>query len=136
MHPHIVHHTMTQYSLNKGLRKFRKELEQLHMKDTFTPVKEGDLTPQQKKESLESLMFLKENRDGSIKGRACADEIKQREGSKKSDATSPTVALKSVLITSTIDAFENGEVAVVDVPGAYLTADMYKEVFMCLRGGG
>jgi hypothetical protein len=79
-------------------------------------------------------MFLKEKRDGSIKGRACADGRKQREGSTKSDATSPTVALESVLITATIDAHEGREVAIVDVPGAYLTADMDEEVFMCLRG--
>jgi hypothetical protein len=79
-------------------------------------------------------MFLKEKRDGSIKGRACADGRKQREGSNKSDATSPTVALESVLTTATVDAFERSEVAIVDVPGAYLTADMDEEVFMCLRG--
>jgi hypothetical protein len=79
-------------------------------------------------------VFLKEKRDGSIKGRACANGRKQREGSTKSDATSPTVALESVLITATIDAFEKREVAIVDVPGAYLMADMDEEVFMCLRG--
>jgi hypothetical protein len=104
------------------------------MKETFAPVNEGDLTAKQKKSALESLMFLNEKRDGSIKGRSCADGRKQREGSTKSYATSPTVVLKSVLITATIDAFEKREVAIVDVPGAYLTADMDEEVFMCLRG--
>jgi hypothetical protein len=92
------------------------------------------LSPVQNKGALESLMFLKEKRDGSIKGRACADRRKQREGSTKSDPTSPTVALGSVLITATIDAFEKREVSIVDVPGAYLTADMDEEVCMCLRG--
>jgi predicted transcriptional regulator len=60
-----------------------KELEHLHLKDTFAPVHEGDLTTSQKKSDLESLVFLKEKRDVSIKGRACADVIKQREGSTK-----------------------------------------------------
>jgi hypothetical protein len=83
---------------------------------------------------LESIVFLKAKIHGSIKGRACADSRKQREGSTKSDATSPTLALESVLITATIDAFEKREVAIMDVPGAYLTADMDEEVFMCLRG--
>jgi hypothetical protein len=104
------------------------------MKETFAPVNEGDLTAKRKKIALESLMFLKEKRDGSIKGRACADGKKQGEGSTKSDATSPTMALESVLITETIDAFEKREVAMVDVPGAYLITDMDEEVFMCLRG--
>jgi hypothetical protein len=88
-HANIVHHAMTQYSLNKGLRKFQKEgekaveteLEQLHMKDTFPPVNKGDLATKQKKSALESFMFLKEKRDGSIKGRACVDGRNQREGS-------------------------------------------------------
>jgi predicted transcriptional regulator len=66
---------------------------QLHMKDTFEPQDVKTLTGDQKKSVLESLMFLKEKRDGTIKGRTCADGRKQREGSTKSDATSPTLAL-------------------------------------------
>jgi hypothetical protein len=97
-------------------------------------VNKRGLTAKQKKSALEYPMFLQEKRDGSIKGRACADVRKQREGSTKTDATSPTVALKSVLITATIDAFDKREVSIIDVPGAYLTADMDEEVFMCLRG--
>jgi hypothetical protein len=142
LHANIVHHAMTQYSLNRGLRKFKvkgekdveKELEQLHLKETFAPVEVKDLTPTQKKAALESLMFLKEKRDGSIKVRVCADGRKKREGSTKSDATSRTVTLESVLITATIDAHEGREVAIIDVPAAYLTADMDDEVFMRLRG--
>jgi hypothetical protein len=44
------------------------------------------------------------------------------------------VYLEAVLITSTIDAFEGRDVAIVDVPGAFLTADMDKDVYICLRG--
>jgi hypothetical protein len=79
-------------------------------------------------------MFLKEKRDGSIKGRVCADGRKQREGATKDDAMSPTVSLEAVLITPTIDAFEGRDVAIVDVPGAFLTVDMNGVVFMCPRG--
>jgi hypothetical protein len=84
-HAFIVHHTMTQYSLKRVLKKFKdkgeeaasKELEQLHLKQTFTPQDAKDLTTGQKKSALESLTFLKENRDGAIKGRACADGRKK-----------------------------------------------------------
>jgi hypothetical protein len=70
LHANIVHHAMNQYSLNRGLRKFRekgekaveKELGQLHMKETFSPVQVKYLSPVQKKGALESLMFLKEKR--------------------------------------------------------------------------
>jgi hypothetical protein len=44
------------------------------------------------------------------------------------------VSLEYVLITSTIEAYEGREVAVVDIPGAYLSADMDEEVIMLLRG--
>jgi hypothetical protein len=50
------------------------------------------------------------------------------------NVTSPTVSLEYVLITSTIGAFEGREVEVVDVPGAFLSADMDEEVSMLLRG--
>jgi hypothetical protein len=48
---------MPQYSLKKGLRKFKvegeqaveKELEQLDLKETFAPVEMRDLTPTHKK---------------------------------------------------------------------------------------
>jgi hypothetical protein len=55
-HATVMHHVMTQYSLNKGLRKFQKvgeaavskELKQLHMRDTFTPQDSGTLSEAQK----------------------------------------------------------------------------------------
>jgi hypothetical protein len=137
-----MHHAMTQYSLKKGLKKFKevgeeavsKELLQLHMRDTFKPQDSEELSTNQKKGALESLMFLKEKRDGTIKGRKCADGRKQRETAEPGAATPPTVSLESVLITSTIEAYEGREVAVVDIPGAYLIADMDEEVIMLLRG--
>jgi hypothetical protein len=79
-------------------------------------------------------MFLKEKRDGSVKVRACADGRKQRDTYVPGDATYPTVALESVLITETINAFEGRDVAIVDVPGAFLSVDMDEEVIMTIRG--
>jgi hypothetical protein len=109
---------MTQYSLKKGLKKFKKvgekavskELLQLHMRDTFIPQDVSKLSPDQKGGALESLVCLKEKRDETIKGRACAYGHKQREKATPGDATSPTVSLEAVLITSTIDAFKGREV--------------------------
>jgi hypothetical protein len=43
------------------------------------------------------------------------------------------VSLETVLITSTIDAFEGRDVTIVDVPRAFLTADMNEEVLTCTR---
>jgi hypothetical protein len=75
------------YSLKKGLKKFKnvgeeavsKELMQLHMRDMLKPQSVNDLSSDHKKGALESLMFLTEKRDGTIKGRTCADGRNQRE---------------------------------------------------------
>ena len=83
----ITEHIFTQYSLKVGEQKFgkegtnaaQKEMEQLHYRDTFKPVLPADLDSRAKRKALESLIFLKEKRDGTIKGRACADGRKQRE---------------------------------------------------------
>jgi hypothetical protein len=61
-----MHHAMTQYSLKKGLKNFKevgeeavfKELLQLHMRDTFKPQNAEELSTDQNKGALESLMFL------------------------------------------------------------------------------
>ena len=61
------------------------------MKITFQPLTAGDLSNEEKDAVLESLMFLKEKRNGSSKGQSYADSRKQRPGLSKEDATSPTV---------------------------------------------
>jgi len=75
--------------------------------------KSVDLTRDQKREALEYQMFLKRKRSGKVTGRGCADGRKQRAYIPREDATSPTVATMSVLLTAVIDALEGREVAVV-----------------------
>ena len=79
-------------------------------------------------------MILKEKRDGAGKGRSCTDSQKQQEGSQKKDATSPTLALESVLIISEVDMHERRDVSVVKIPWVFLTTDMDKDVIMVLQG--
>ena len=79
-------------------------------------------------------MFLKEKRDGTIKGRTCAVGSKQRAYIKKEDATSPTVSTEAVLITGVIDAYEERDVATADVPSAFLTTDSDEDEIMVLEG--
>ena len=45
---------------------------------------------------------------------------KQHGAIDKEDATSPTAALESVLLTSTIDAAEERDVAVIDIPNVFI----------------
>jgi hypothetical protein len=65
-------------------------------------------------------MFLTEKRDGTIKARNVTDGRKQRTWMSKEEAASPTVMLESVLLTAVIDAKENRDVCVVDIPHAFV----------------
>jgi hypothetical protein len=47
------------------------------MREAFTPQNSDNLSDEKKQRGLESIMFLKEKRNGTIKGRACADGRKQ-----------------------------------------------------------
>ena len=79
-------------------------------------------------------MFLKQKRNGTIKGRGCADGRKQRQYTTKEEASSPTVAIESVMLSCVLGALEERDVATVDIPGAFMQADMDDLVHMKLEG--
>ena len=79
-------------------------------------------------------MFLKQKRTGQIKGQGCADGCKQRLHTPEDDASSPTVATESVLLSCVIDAKEQCNVATVDILGAFMQGDQDETVHMCLEG--
>ena len=81
-------------------------------------------------------MNIVEKRDGRVQARACADGSKERRQTryKKEDGASPTVAPDSIMITATIDAHEQRDVATIDIPGGFFNAYNDKETFMLLRG--
>ena len=122
---------------DRGKKAANDEMQQLHDMKTFTPVHAHELTKEQKRRALSSLIFLKEKSCGKIKGRSCADGRPQRETMTKEETTSPTVMNENVFITATIDAHEGRDVATVDVPGAFLHTDVDpndETVHMVLRG--
>jgi hypothetical protein len=59
---------------------------------------------------------------------------KQRAYTNKEEASSPTVAIKSVLLSCVIDAMEGRDVATIDIPRAFMQADMEDVVHMKLEG--
>ena len=139
----VLRHTvLTQYTLKKGLQVFGppgveavyKELQQLHERKVGEPRDGSTLSPAQKKNALGYLMFLKQKRTGQIKGRGCADGRKQRLHTPKDDASSPTVATESVLLSCVIDAKECRDVATVDIPGAFMQGDQDETMHMRLEG--
>ncbi len=119
-----------QYSLNAGLHHFgdraetavTKELHQFNTFEVFKPIAADSLSAEEKKKSLSLLIFLKEKRNGIVKAGSCANRSVQHSHVAKEEAASPTVALESVFVTSTIDARENREVVTINIPGASLHA--------------
>ena len=138
----LRHTVLTQYTLKKGLQVFGppgmeavyKELQQLNEHNVGEPRDASTLSPMQKKNALGYLMFLKQKQTGQIKGWGCADGRKQHLHTPKDDASSPTVATESVLLSCVIDAKERRDVATVDIPGAFMQGDQDETVHMRLEG--
>ena len=98
------------YTLNKGIKKFGiegkraayKEMRQLYDRVVFKPVRVESLTDLERQRAMESLIFLTEKRDKQIKARVCANGSAQREYTPKEEATSPTAATESILLTGVV----------------------------------
>ena len=87
------------YSLKNGIKKFKEkgkeaaiaEIEQLHNREVFLPILPEDITQIKKQKVMNSLIFLTEKKDGTVKARACANGSSQRKFIMKEEAASPTV---------------------------------------------
>ena len=82
-------------------------------------------------------MFLKEKKNGDIKGRTVARVNKQRDFISKEDSSSPTVSTEAVLLSCIIDAEEERDVAVIDIPNAFIQTRVENEkdmVYIRIRG--
>jgi hypothetical protein len=102
-------------------------MKQLHLRNTYKPKHWRELSRVQRQTVLESHMFLKQKHDGKIKGRTVAGGNKQRDYISKEDASSPTVATEAVLLSCIIDAEEGRDVAVVDIPNAFVQTRVENE---------
>ena len=68
---------MTQLNIRQGIKEFSdtgneallKELSQLHERDALLPLRNEDMSQEQKMKALCYLMFLKEKHDRTIKAR-------------------------------------------------------------------
>jgi len=103
-------------------------------KKCATAQKKEDMTYDERKKGLRYLMFLKEKRDGTIKARRCANGRSQCEYTTMADTSWPTVSLKAMMMSCAINEMEGRHVAVTDIPGAFLHADMEEDIHMLLEG--
>ena len=135
------------YSLMKGLKKFGqrgrdaayKKMKQLHDRVVFKPIKIEALTELERKRAMENLIFLVEKRDGTVKGRTCANGSTQREYTDREEAASPTVMTEYIIITGVIEAKQRRYVMTADIPNAFVQTDVEKKnvgnrIIMKIRG--
>ena len=134
---------LTQYHVSKGLKVFGKtgvaavlkELKQLHDIMVMDLKNSNKMTTSQKKAALQYLMFLKQNRCGKINRRGCADNRKKSKYLTKENTSAPTVETEDLFLTFLVHTMEHRKVVTVDIPGAFMQADMEGEtVHMKLEG--
>ena len=145
---HFVHQS---YSLTKDLKKFGqkgrnamyKDMKQLYNRVVFELVRVEELTELEKRcATMESLIFLVEKRNKSIKGRACANGSSQWEYTERDEAADPrTTMTESFMITAIIDAKQRRDVSTMmaDIPSAFMHVDIDKKekgesIVMKIRG--
>jgi hypothetical protein len=143
----IVGMIMAQLSMKAAIKKWgnqakfaiSKEMKQLHWCNLYKPRHRQALTKKQKEQVLKSHIFVEEKRDGMIKAQKVIGGNKQCDYITKENVCSPTVTAEAVMLTCVIDAQEDRDVAVVDIPNAFVQTVMSKEdaehrVTVCIRG--
>ncbi len=126
---------MTQLSLKAALKQWGKdakaaveaEAKQLNWRNSFRPVHWKDVDKERCMQIFELHVLMKKKRTGLIKAHKVAGGNKQRDFISKENASSPTVAMESVLLTSLVDAQENRDVTSVDIPNAFIQTVMENE---------
>ena len=106
---HGQQHVVT-YSLKAGINKFgdqakasaHKEMEQLHDRSCFRPVHKCSLNKFEKQRAMESLLFLTENRDKTIKSQHCANGSTQCTYMECVEVMSLTLSMEETLLTAVI----------------------------------
>jgi len=117
---------------DESIKSISKEKKQLVDLETFHGVNIQDISYDQNKKIIPSSMFLKKKyrADGTfekLKARLVAGGHRQDKTIYEGKTSSPTVNTSSVFIIAAIAAMEGKAVATVDVPGAYLRAEMPKD---------
>jgi hypothetical protein len=109
-------------------------VEQLHTRKLDKPLDSNKITKVQKRASLRYLMFMSKKQCWKSKARGCAYGRKQRETRSKKEASSATVAIKSIVLSAIIDAMKERDLATVDIPGAFMQADIDEVVHVRFEG--
>jgi Reverse transcriptase (RNA-dependent DNA polymerase) len=122
---------------DEAKRVILKELKQMMDRKVFRPVRRSLLTEHERRSTIRSSIFLKAkyHPDGTfdkLKARLVAGGD-QQDKSLYHDLSSATVSTSAVFTLAAVAAQKGRHVAVVDIGGAFLNADMGKDVPVHMR---
>lgn len=92
------------------------------------------LTAQQKKWALPILLFMVMKRNSTLKSRACANGRQQRLWTNKEEVASPISSIDALKNTMIVDAQENCDVAIIDLPAQFLQTEMDEVIYLKIPG--
>jgi hypothetical protein len=95
------------YSLKNAIHNYRKKeydaalQEMRHLKERrcFIPISQDELKAMEKKQAMDSLIFLTEKKNGSIKAKHCANGSMKRSFNYKEEVSSLTVYTELTLLS-------------------------------------
>lgn len=107
-------------------------------KPVIQSISYDDLLEKDKQKALNVVNLIKIKRDGKVKGRTVADGSKECQYLLKEDESvaSPTVSLVVIISTLLIDVNEGWDIAIFDVPGAFLQAEIppREQILLKIKG--
>jgi hypothetical protein len=123
---------------DKGIAAVNKEMNQLNDRVVFEPISVDEMTAAlERKRAMESLIFLIEKRDDSIKARFCANGSTQPAHIPCEEASSPTAASEAIITAGVIEAKQRRDVMMADAPNAFVQTDIAlsgDKIIMKIRG--
>ena len=126
-----------QFSMKKGLKTFgkengmksmTKEIQQLHQRNSFRPIDVNNMTDKEKSRVQDVIMFLAQKDSDEVKSRLVYNGRETRKWLSREETASPTVSLESINLTFAIDAHEERDVMIADVPNAFVQICMPSEL--------
>eukprot|EP00957_Ditylum_brightwellii_P030079 2276858-Ditylum_brightwellii.AAC.1 len=86
---------------------------------------------------MKSLIFLTKKRDKTIKARVCVNGITQRSYIAREEAASPMAAIEAIFITGVIEAKQNRDIMMLNIPNAFIQTHVPEngeKIIMKIRG--
>ena len=130
--------SIQKFSMRKGLKAFgretgmksmTKEIEQLHQRNSFKLINVRSMTDGEKARVQDAIMLLaQKDSENEVKTRLVYNGKETRKWLSREETASPTVSPESMNLTFAIDAHEERDVMIADVPNAFVQTCMPSEL--------